>query len=212
MSSQGLTPSLKVPASPQVATLTSERGSPPPPFLGQHRALGSCKGSQRSSSRPHLHIALSYTIPDRWLSSPPLQTSSEGKPPSLQPLTWPARTTVQKSPLPLCPSRCSRYFNLRQQTLLSALLFSTGVWVLGIWLRRQMLKLLLSYHGWMFEPHGKTSFSTKVWVVRPRGPRAAPSLAGEGKPRPSAPSGSPQGEGAGPGARAWWARAHPLPA
>ncbi|XP_058046073.1 carnitine O-palmitoyltransferase 1, muscle isoform isoform X2 [Ahaetulla prasina] len=60
---------------------------------------------------------------------------------------------------------CSRYFNLRQQTLLSALLFSTGVWVLGIWLRRQMLKLLLSYHGWMFEPHGKTSFSTKVWVA-----------------------------------------------
>uniref|UniRef100_A0A670ZUX2 Carnitine O-palmitoyltransferase 1, muscle isoform n=1 Tax=Pseudonaja textilis TaxID=8673 RepID=A0A670ZUX2_PSETE len=46
-----------------------------------------------------------------------------------------------------------------------ALLFSTGVWILGIWLRRQMLKLLLSYHGWMFEPHGKTSFSTKAWVA-----------------------------------------------
>lgn len=43
-----------------------------------------------------------------------------------------------------------------------------------------MLKLLLSYHGWMFEPHGKTSFSTKAWVVRPRGSGAGPSLAGEG--------------------------------
>ncbi|KAM6436351.1 carnitine O-palmitoyltransferase 1, muscle isoform 1-T2 [Liasis olivaceus] len=63
------------------------------------------------------------------------------------------------------PASCSCYFSLRQQTLLSALLFSTGVWLAGIWLRRQMLKLLLSYHGWMFEPHGKTSFSTKVWVA-----------------------------------------------
>lgn len=129
-------------------------------------------------------------------------------PPSLQLLTWPAQTTVQKSPLPLCPSSCSCYFNLRQQTLLSALVFSTGVWVLGIWLRRQMLKLLLSYHGWMFEPHGKTSFSTKVWVVRPRGPSAGPLWQGK------APAGSPPDKGAGLGAERGGpgARACPLPA
>ncbi|XP_070610708.1 carnitine O-palmitoyltransferase 1, muscle isoform isoform X3 [Erythrolamprus reginae] len=60
---------------------------------------------------------------------------------------------------------CSCSFSPRQQTLLSALLFSTGIWLLGVWLRRQMLKLLLSYHGWMFEPHGKTSFSTRAWVA-----------------------------------------------
>ncbi|XP_063164909.1 carnitine O-palmitoyltransferase 1, muscle isoform isoform X2 [Candoia aspera] len=59
----------------------------------------------------------------------------------------------------------SCYLSLRQQTLLSALLFSTGIWLSGIWLCRQVLKLLLSYHGWMFEPHGKISFSTKVWVA-----------------------------------------------
>lgn len=76
---------------------------------------------------------------------------------------------------PLSPS-CSCYLSLHQRTLLSALLFSTGVWLSGIWLCRQVLKLLLSYHGWMFEPHGKISFSTKAWVVRPRGSEAGPSL------------------------------------
>ncbi|XP_062990523.1 carnitine O-palmitoyltransferase 1, muscle isoform isoform X2 [Elgaria multicarinata webbii] len=59
----------------------------------------------------------------------------------------------------------SRCLSLRNRTLLSAILFSTGVWVSGILLCRQTLKLLLSYHGWMFEPHGKTSYSTKIWVT-----------------------------------------------
>lgn len=53
----------------------------------------------------------------------------------------------------------------RSRTLLSAVVFSTGVWVSGILLCRQVLKVLLSYHGWMFEPHGKASRSTKIWVV-----------------------------------------------
>lgn len=44
-------------------------------------------------------------------------------------------------------------------------IFSTGVWVLGIFFFRQTLKLLLSYHGWMFEMHGQTSYFTKVWAV-----------------------------------------------
>jgi carnitine O-palmitoyltransferase 1 len=44
-------------------------------------------------------------------------------------------------------------------------IFSTGVWLTGIFLFRQTLKLLLSYHGWMFEMHGKTSHTTKIWAV-----------------------------------------------
>uniref|UniRef100_A0A8C8SGA3 Carnitine O-palmitoyltransferase 1, muscle isoform n=1 Tax=Pelusios castaneus TaxID=367368 RepID=A0A8C8SGA3_9SAUR len=53
----------------------------------------------------------------------------------------------------------------QHRTLLSAALFSTGVWLSGILLCRQSLKLLLSYHGWMFEPHGKMSRSTWVWAA-----------------------------------------------
>uniref|UniRef100_A0A8C0FXQ8 Carnitine O-palmitoyltransferase 1, muscle isoform n=1 Tax=Chelonoidis abingdonii TaxID=106734 RepID=A0A8C0FXQ8_CHEAB len=62
--------------------------------------------------------------------------------------------------LPSC-----HYLSFQHQTLLSAVLFSTGVWFSGILLCRQSLKLLLSYHGWMFEPHGKMSWSTRVWVM-----------------------------------------------
>ncbi|XP_038242777.2 carnitine O-palmitoyltransferase 1, muscle isoform [Dermochelys coriacea] len=62
--------------------------------------------------------------------------------------------------LPSC-----RYLSFQHRTLLSAVLFSTGVWLSGILLCRQSLKLLLSYHGWMFEPHGKMSRSTRVWVA-----------------------------------------------
>ncbi|NXX74956.1 CPT1B palmitoyltransferase, partial [Urocolius indicus] len=59
----------------------------------------------------------------------------------------------------------SRLLSAESRTLLSAALFSTGVWLSGVLLFRQALKLLLSYHGWMFEPHGKMSRSTKIWVA-----------------------------------------------
>lgn len=60
---------------------------------------------------------------------------------------------------------CSHYWSPRSRTLLSTVLFSTGVWVSGVLICRQTLKMLLSYHGWMFEPHGKTSRTTKIWAV-----------------------------------------------
>lgn len=44
-------------------------------------------------------------------------------------------------------------------------IFSTGVWMTGILFVRQTLKLLLSYHGWLFEMHGQTSHFTRVWAV-----------------------------------------------
>ncbi|KAI5623826.1 carnitine O-palmitoyltransferase 1, muscle isoform, partial [Silurus asotus] len=50
------------------------------------------------------------------------------------------------------------------QTVLSAILFATGLWFSLIMLLRYTLKLLLSYHGWIFEPHGKLSMSTKLWI------------------------------------------------
>ncbi|XP_003964428.1 carnitine O-palmitoyltransferase 1, liver isoform [Takifugu rubripes] len=51
------------------------------------------------------------------------------------------------------------------QTMLSALVFSTLLWLSLILALRFCLKLLLSYHRWMFEQHGRVSNFTKVWVT-----------------------------------------------
>ncbi|NXN99271.1 CPT1B palmitoyltransferase, partial [Rhinopomastus cyanomelas] len=51
------------------------------------------------------------------------------------------------------------------RTVVSVTLFSTGAWLSAVLLFRQALRLLLSYHGWMFEPHGRMSRSTRVWVA-----------------------------------------------
>ncbi|XP_075364027.1 carnitine O-palmitoyltransferase 1, muscle isoform isoform X2 [Mycteria americana] len=59
----------------------------------------------------------------------------------------------------------SRLLSYQSRTMVSAALFSTGVWLSAVLLFRQALKLLLSYHGWMFEPHGKMSRSTRIWVA-----------------------------------------------
>lgn len=66
-------------------------------------------------------------------------------------------------PLPFSDRRPSRTPYTR--TLFSMAIFSTGVWMMGIFFFRQTLKLLLSYHGWMFEMHGQTSHLTRVWAV-----------------------------------------------
>ncbi|XP_072889718.1 carnitine O-palmitoyltransferase 1, liver isoform-like isoform X1 [Hemitrygon akajei] len=58
-----------------------------------------------------------------------------------------------------------RYMSHHGQTLVSALLFATGLWLALIFVMRQILKALLSYHGWMFEEHGKVSTTTKVWFT-----------------------------------------------
>ncbi|XP_058509113.1 carnitine O-palmitoyltransferase 1, liver isoform [Solea solea] len=51
------------------------------------------------------------------------------------------------------------------QTMLSALVFSTLLWLSLILALRFCLKLLLSYHQWMFEQHGRVSNTTKIWVT-----------------------------------------------
>ncbi|XP_025782789.1 carnitine O-palmitoyltransferase 1, muscle isoform isoform X2 [Puma concolor] len=69
------------------------------------------------------------------------------------------------------PEGCGPYRTPQTRALLSMAIFSTGVWMMGIFFFRQTLKMLLSYHGWMFEMHGQTSHFTKVWAylesVRP---------------------------------------------
>ncbi|XP_035257990.1 carnitine O-palmitoyltransferase 1, muscle isoform [Anguilla anguilla] len=58
----------------------------------------------------------------------------------------------------------SDYLTVHTKALLSAILFATGLWVSIIFMLRNTLKLLLSYHGWIFEPHGKRSCSTRLWM------------------------------------------------
>uniref|UniRef100_A0A8C8HW78 carnitine O-palmitoyltransferase n=1 Tax=Oncorhynchus tshawytscha TaxID=74940 RepID=A0A8C8HW78_ONCTS len=55
--------------------------------------------------------------------------------------------------------------HLPGQTMLSVLVFSTLLWLSLILTLRFCLKLLLSYHRWMFEQHGHISTTTKVWVT-----------------------------------------------
>ncbi|XP_076444856.1 carnitine O-palmitoyltransferase 1, liver isoform-like isoform X2 [Babylonia areolata] len=48
---------------------------------------------------------------------------------------------------------------------LSTLLFSFVLWLGVIAFIRYTLKLLLSYHGWIYEMHGKISLRTKLWLA-----------------------------------------------
>ncbi|KAB0404636.1 hypothetical protein E2I00_000644 [Balaenoptera physalus] len=48
--------------------------------------------------------------------------------------------------------------------VVSGVLFGTGLWVALIITMRYSLKVLLSYHGWMFAQHGKLSRATKIWM------------------------------------------------
>ncbi|XP_041110577.1 carnitine O-palmitoyltransferase 1, liver isoform-like isoform X2 [Polyodon spathula] len=57
------------------------------------------------------------------------------------------------------------YLAVQTQSVLSAMLFATGLWVSLILVLRYILKMLLSYHGWMFEPHGRMSRTTKIWAT-----------------------------------------------
>lgn len=63
------------------------------------------------------------------------------------------------------PERYGPYWTPQTRALLSMAVVSTGVWMIGIFFFRQTLKLLLSYHGWMFEMHGQSSRVTKVWAI-----------------------------------------------
>lgn len=51
------------------------------------------------------------------------------------------------------------------KNVVSGVLFGTGLWVALIITMRYSLKVLLSYHGWMFAQHGEMSRATRIWMV-----------------------------------------------
>ncbi|TKC52287.1 hypothetical protein EI555_000406 [Monodon monoceros] len=56
------------------------------------------------------------------------------------------------------------YMSSQTKKVVSGVLFGTGLWVALIIAMRYSLKVLLSYHGWMFAQHGKISRATKIWM------------------------------------------------
>ncbi|TMS05261.1 Carnitine O-palmitoyltransferase 1, liver isoform [Larimichthys crocea] len=65
----------------------------------------------------------------------------------------------------------SRYMSTDSQKIVGGVLVGTGLWVTIIMIMRNVLKALLSWHGWMRARHGSVSWSTRVWMylesVRP---------------------------------------------
>ncbi|ERE81022.1 carnitine O-palmitoyltransferase 1, liver isoform [Cricetulus griseus] len=57
------------------------------------------------------------------------------------------------------------HMSSQTKNIVSGILFGTGLWVAVIMTMRYSLKVLLSYHGWMFAEHGKMSRSTRIWMV-----------------------------------------------
>ncbi|XP_074854032.1 carnitine O-palmitoyltransferase 1, liver isoform isoform X2 [Carettochelys insculpta] len=56
------------------------------------------------------------------------------------------------------------YMSSQTQNIVSGVIFGSGLWVALIMTMRYSLKMLLSYHGWMFAEHGKPSMATKIWM------------------------------------------------
>ncbi|XP_075944941.1 carnitine O-palmitoyltransferase 1, liver isoform isoform X2 [Anarhichas minor] len=59
----------------------------------------------------------------------------------------------------------SRYISTDSQRIVGGVLVGTGLWVSIIMIMRNVLKSLLSWHGWMYTRHGSVSWSTRVWMV-----------------------------------------------
>ncbi|XP_034390378.1 carnitine O-palmitoyltransferase 1, liver isoform isoform X1 [Cyclopterus lumpus] len=59
----------------------------------------------------------------------------------------------------------SRYMSTDSQRIVGGVLVGTGLWVTIIMIMRNVLKSLLSWHGWMHARHGSVSWSTRLWLI-----------------------------------------------
>lgn len=70
------------------------------------------------------------------------------------------------SPLSVFVFVHSQYMSTDSQRIVGGVLVGTGLWVTIIMIMRNVLKCLLSWHGWMHARHGSVSWSTRLWMVR----------------------------------------------
>ncbi|XP_041795092.1 carnitine O-palmitoyltransferase 1, liver isoform isoform X1 [Chelmon rostratus] len=59
----------------------------------------------------------------------------------------------------------SQYMSTDSQRIVGGVLVGTGLWVTIIMIMRNVLKSLLSWHGWMHARHGSVSWSTRLWML-----------------------------------------------
>ncbi|KAF7668971.1 hypothetical protein LDENG_00273470 [Lucifuga dentata] len=59
----------------------------------------------------------------------------------------------------------SRYMSEDSQRIVGGVLLGTGLWVTIIMIMRNVLRSLLSWHGWMHAHHGSVSWSTRAWML-----------------------------------------------
>uniref|UniRef100_A0A672MY48 carnitine O-palmitoyltransferase n=1 Tax=Sinocyclocheilus grahami TaxID=75366 RepID=A0A672MY48_SINGR len=59
----------------------------------------------------------------------------------------------------------SKYVTEEGQRIVGGVLIGTGLWIAVTFVMRNVLKYLLSWHGWMFNRHGSLSLKTKIWLV-----------------------------------------------
>ncbi|XP_054631267.1 carnitine O-palmitoyltransferase 1, liver isoform isoform X1 [Dunckerocampus dactyliophorus] len=59
----------------------------------------------------------------------------------------------------------SKYMSTDSQKIMGGVLVGTGLWVTIIMIMRNVLKSLLSWHGWMYARHGSVSWSTRLWML-----------------------------------------------
>ena len=58
-----------------------------------------------------------------------------------------------------------RYFQVKNGKILACIVFGSGVYIVLIQIRQYALKKLFSYHGWMYQEHGKSAgFIPKAWT------------------------------------------------
>uniref|UniRef100_A0A9J8DB16 carnitine O-palmitoyltransferase n=1 Tax=Cyprinus carpio carpio TaxID=630221 RepID=A0A9J8DB16_CYPCA len=59
----------------------------------------------------------------------------------------------------------SRYMSTQKQMLVGGVMVGTGLWIAIIFSMKTVLKSLLSWHGWMFAPHGKMTWQIRLWLM-----------------------------------------------
>ncbi|KAM9807974.1 carnitine O-palmitoyltransferase 1, liver isoform 1-T1 [Neosynchiropus ocellatus] len=59
----------------------------------------------------------------------------------------------------------SKYMSTNSQMIVGGVLVGTGLWVTIIMIMRNVLKSLLSWHGWMHARHGSVSWSARLWML-----------------------------------------------
>ncbi|KAM6937719.1 carnitine O-palmitoyltransferase 1, liver isoform 2-T2 [Xenentodon cancila] len=59
----------------------------------------------------------------------------------------------------------SRYMTTDSQRIVGGVLVGTGLWVTIIMIMRNVLKSLLSWHGWMQARHGPVPWTTHLWML-----------------------------------------------